>query len=531
MNLKNCQQKNDVTICKYDESFGYILTSDYSLVREIWESLSFWVPGYQFMPAYKRGFFDGKIKLMDLNTRRFPIGLAQQIYVFCRNRGIPCQVENAVLDCFTRGPAEEEIERFIDGVSVHSRGEKIYPREDQRAAIIRAISSKRCVNICPTSFGKSLAITFECLWYVAKGLRCLIVVPTKDLVDQFANDIADYATKEDGSKEKWFPNIQRIYAGNTKELKEDTEICISTWQSLAKTEEGYMNQFDVIILDECHKGSAQVLQKLMNTATAVKYRTGWTGTLSNETINELQIKGIFGPVKTITTTRELMDKGIVAQLDIVVDRITYPVEISQEVALLDYNSEMSFIEKYGPREDHIMNIIESREKTGLVLCKHIEHEKRLFEKVKERFPDRTAILIHGGHFQVNAKKYKGMEDIKPIIERDESAIIIANYQIIGTGISIKNLNWMIFAAPTKSFITTIQGIGRILRVSKLKTKATLIDVVDDFSFKKKTAIHQNYALKHFAERFNIYNEAKFDYSVQTQYLAGESLLGDGAIFG
>ena len=260
MNQNYCQQKNEgVVICKYDESFGYILTSDYSLVREIWESLSFWVPGYQFMPAYKRGFFDGKIKLMDLNTRRFPIGLAQQIYVFCRNRVIPCQIENAVLDCFTRGPAEEEIELFIDGISVYSRGERIYPREDQRAAIIRAITAKRCVNICPTSFGKSLAITFECLWYVAKGLRCLIVVPTKDLVDQFANDIADYATREDGSKEKWFPNIQRIYAGNTKELKEDTEICISTWQSLSKTEEGYMNQFDTIILDECFDGNSNVL--------------------------------------------------------------------------------------------------------------------------------------------------------------------------------------------------------------------------------------------------------------------------------
>ena len=111
---------------------------------------------------------------------------------------------------------------------------------------------------------------------------------------------------------------------------------------------------DGAVVHNCHKGSAQVLQKLMGTATSVKYRTGWTGTLSNETINELQIKGTFGPVKTITTTRELMDKGIVAQLDIVVDRITYPVEISQEVALLDYNGEMAFIEKYGPREDHIL---------------------------------------------------------------------------------------------------------------------------------------------------------------------------------
>lgn len=74
---------------------------------------------------------------------------------------------------------------------------------------------------------------------------------------------------------------------------------------------------------------------------------------------------------------------------------------------------------------------------------------------------------------------------------------------------------MMFFVPIKSFISTVQSIGRVLRVSKKKTKALLIDIVDDFSYKKRTKLSQNYAVKHFGERFSIYNVNQFDYKIKT----------------
>ena len=88
----------------------------------------------------------------------------------------------------------------------------------------------------------------ECLWYLHRGMRCLIIVPTKDLVDQFYNDIKDYATNEDGELEPWYPVVQRIYSGKTKELEDNTDICISTWQSLSKIEDDKASEWPVSVV-------------------------------------------------------------------------------------------------------------------------------------------------------------------------------------------------------------------------------------------------------------------------------------------
>ena len=508
---------SEVTIAKLNESYGYIVTEDINILKKIYDALCFFVPGYRFMPSYKNGFFDGRIKLMNMVDKTFPLGLTQHIYDFCNTQKISCSILPDVVNSFVDANVREtDVEYFFEDKKFFSKGSRIYPRDDQLEATTRAIKMKRCLNICPTSFGKSISITMECLWYIHRGMRCLIVVPTKDLVDQFYNDIKDYATNERGELEPWYPNVQRIYSGKTKELADDTDICISTWQSLSKIDDDdYMNQFDVIILDECHRGQGTVIQKLMLKATEVKYRTGWTGSLSDEQISELLVKGLFGPQKTITTTKELMDKSIVADLSIQVLRLRYSEELSKDLINLDYHAQSKFIEECEPRTNLLLRIVGTQTKTGLIFYKHISHGELIFEKARRMYPERNVYLVHGGHFQLNDKKYKTFEDIKVLIEEDENAIVIANYQLASTGISIKHLYWMMFFVPIKSFISTVQSIGRVLRVSKKKTKALLIDVVDDFSVKKRTAITQNFALKHFADRFSIYNINQFDYKIKT----------------
>ena len=56
----------------------------------------------------------------------------------------------------------------------------------------------------------------------------------------------------------------------------------------------------------------------------------------------------------------------------------------------------------------------------------------------------------------------------------------------------------------------MQSIGRGLRTNDNKNSATLIDIADDFTYKAK----QNYTLRHFMERINIYNEEEFDYDIE-----------------
>ena len=69
---------------------------------------------------------------------------------------------------------------------------------------------------------------------------------------------------------------------------------------------------------------------------------------------------------------------------------------------------------------------------------------------------------------------------------------------------------MVFSSPSKSRIRVLQSIGRGLRQGTEKSTATLYDIADDFTYKSR----QNFTLRHFMERINIYNEEEFDYEIK-----------------
>lgn len=95
------------------------------------------------------------------------------------------------------------------------------------------------------------------------------------------------------------------------------------------------------------------------------------------------------------------------------------------------------------------------------------------------------------------------------IEKPEPCILVASSGTFSTGINIRNLNAIIFAAPTKSMIRVLQSIGRGLRKSDDGRATTLYDISDDFSWKSK----KNYTLNHAISRVKIYDNEKFDYTL------------------
>lgn len=96
-----------------------------------------------------------------------------------------------------------------------------------------------------------------------------------------------------------------------------------------------------------------------------------------------------------------------------------------------------------------------------------------------------------------------------VIVGGSGAIIVASYNCFSTGINIKNLHTIIFAAPSKSQVRVLQSIGRGLRKSDNGVGTVVYDVCDNFSWKKK----KNYTLNHGVERLNIYDKEGFDYKI------------------
>ena len=127
------------------------------------------------------------------------------------------------------------------------------------------------------------------------------------------------------------------------------------------------------------------------------------------------------------------------------------------------------------------------------------HGEPLFELINNSVKNnRKVFFVYGG------VDTEDRERIRKITETEENAIIVASYGTFSTGINIRNLHNVIFASPSKSRVRNLQSIGRVLRKSEKKLKATLFDIADDITFNKK----RNYTLNHLVERLKIYKEEK-----------------------
>lgn len=493
-------------------------TNDNGLCMDLHETYSFYVPGFQYSPKYKQKMWDGRIRLFTLNNRMLPTGLVPRVLRDFSNIEISPEVKSL----FCTNISDEEVDSFISGFKFYSGRKEITPRDDQKMAIRLAIQNKRQVLVGPTSFGKSLCIFIECLWHIHNHRKVVIIVPTIDLVEQFYNDITDYCTNQDGNLVSWYPSLYKISAKYSKEVPEGTNIVITTWQSvmsiIKNSDKNWLNQFNVYIQDEVHKSKGDWLQKIANSATSVYYRTGWTGSLKSSSVDSLLVESCFGPIKEITTLVKLMEQGSIAKLKIGVTFLEYPEDIKKKVIGLDYPNEIKYIENSSKRTAKICKIAGLVEGNTVILISHIAHGETIFNKLRSMYQDKNIYFIHGSHYQRNDEKYKGIEELKPIIESENTSILVCNIQVFGTGVSIKSIRSLIYASPFKSYVSTIQTIGRGLRIREDKTKFLLIDLVDDFSVKKARNSRngdnykRSYLFKHFLERYKYYMDAGLDVS-------------------
>ena len=487
---------SDLIISKKDEVYLKV-TCEKSIARELSEFFTFFVPGYQFVPAYRSRVWDGKIRLYNLQSSMLYRGLLFYIEQFCESRGYTFEYENGldVEDEYSKYHAE----KFIKELNVHARGEPIEVREHQVAAYIHAMQKRRALLVSPTASGKSLIIylIFQQL-YKYQDLRGLVIVPTTSLVEQLYSDFADY------NNDNMEPYLHRIYQGKEKETNKP--LTISTWQSLYKMPKEYFEQFDYVIGDEAHLFKAQSLTTILTSCINAKYRIGLTGTLDGTKTHKLVLEGLFGPVRQVTTTRELIDTQQVSDFEIKCLVLKHEGDLCLKFKDATYQEEIQYLISNKARNKFIKNLTVSLGKNTLVLYQMVDkHGQILYDMIKntKNIGDRKVFFVHGG------TDTSDREEIRRIMEIEQDAIVVASFGTFSTGINIRNLHNIIFASPSKSRVRNLQSIGRGLRQSEGKTKATLYDIADDMRYKK----HMNFTLKHFVERVKIYNEEKFPFKI------------------
>ena len=475
----------DLVIRKKNEVY-LTVECDPHIQHELQDQFTFDVPNAKFMPQYRSRYWDGKIRLFNIEKKEIYCGLIDKLQVFCQRYGYTFEFES---NKFYGLPYEENEMVSQEGVQDYlQRITSFKPREYQVEGVYDALRRNRRLLISPTGSGKSLMIYGVCRYHVEQSRKVLIVVPTTSLVEQMYKDFEDYGWNAQ-------QHCYKIYGGKTRIAKKD--VVISTWQSIYKMDRKWFGQFDVIIGDEAHQFKSKSLISIMSKLADAKYRYGFTGTLDGTQTHKWVLEGLFGPSYKIVNTKQLQDAGYLAKLNIKVLLLKHDPQVFET-----YEDEVQYIIGHEKRNKFIKNLAHDLKGNTLILFSRVSaHGEVLYDLINTS--ERKVFFVHGG---VDTEE---REAVRQITEQENDAIIIASFGTFSTGINIKNLHNVIFSSPSKSRIRTLQSIGRVLRKSENKLKATLYDIADDC----KKGSRSNYTLNHLMERVKYYNEEKFNYDI------------------
>lgn len=507
----------DIKISKINETFMKVEPTDRSVHEELYHYFQFKPENVVNSPKYRYGKWDGYTRLYEKRTGKMYTGLLVHVLKYAKEFGYSVQVD-PTLKTSTDIEVRDILKYVIQEIKPHSGGKPIIPHDYQAKSLIHGLKNNRSTMLAATSAGKSLILYLLTRMYQlyddVQDERILIIVPSKNLVEQMYDDFDDYSRRPG---QDWYvsDHCQKINGDYDKDL--NRQVVISTYQSLADYGKDYFSQFAVVLVDEVHRAKGNTITEIMKACIHTKYRHGLTGTLDDVEVHKLVITGLFGPVKRIVTTKEIQDSGRAATSTINIMNLKYSKDMvvdykqwmKDEKKLKGTNfkpwdSELKYLYSCSERTTMIQNLIQGLKGNTLVLFDRVEaYGRPLFEEMRDRLKDdpRTVCFIDGN---VSSDE-RGA--IKRLMEADDNVITYASYGTTSTGVSIKNIHNVVLASSSKSKVLVLQSIGRGLRLTDGKSHVNVFDIVDNIEF--------NIARGHADTRLGFYNKDQFPLKFHT----------------
>lgn len=210
---------------KTKDAVNLTIECEKSIAKELSQYFTFYVPNYQYTPAYKKKIWDGQIRLFNVYGRTLYVGLLEYLEKFALDRKYTIEIDSEnLLSAEENSISLDNFSDFIKSLDLNLK-----PHSHQLKASFHALNKKRTLLLSPTGSGKSLIIYIlvkYCLKYLGVGEQILIVVPTIGLVNQLYADFVEYSNKT------WDvdANVHKIFSGEDKQSQK--KIVVSTWQSL-----------------------------------------------------------------------------------------------------------------------------------------------------------------------------------------------------------------------------------------------------------------------------------------------------------
>jgi len=362
-------------------------------------------------------------------------------------------------------------------------------RDYQLTSVENALKFGRGIIKLGTGGGKTLTIAslLMSLYEDNPKIKILIIVPDLGLVNQTYNDFDEY-------------NVKFKFTRWTGKIKPDlTANCIIANRGILQSkfeDNDWIKYVDTLVVDECHtiKKSNKISKMVNQINTNNKF--GLTGTLPDNKPDEWNILGKLGKVIYDKDSYELRLESYLTNVDVKVINVKYndkPLYISGGN---NFKTELDFIYTNDFRNNVIGNICNKFNNNSLILVNHLAHGDALYDKLSQS--KNKQVFFVKGEVEVETR-----DEIKKIMETSSNVICIAMSSIFSTGINIKNIHMIMFASGGKSFIRTIQSIGRGLRLHKSKDKLLIIDICDQL----------RYGIRHGDKRKEIYKSEKINFTL------------------
>ena len=453
-----------------DEVFCYVTGLQPSDNEVLWKEFGIFVDGHFWMPAFKMGRWDGRVRFFEKTGKTY-LRLLDRILPYLDKWGydIVLKDERNVMP-----PPEKRLYQdwFADKGATF-KGNPIQIRPYQIEAVNSAIDWGDGFIIAGTGAGKSLMCAGLCDVYGDMGYKTITVVPSSDLVTQTA---------------EWYDLCKMdvgVYSGSEKDIYH--QHVVATWQSLQNNPH-VMHDFHTFIWDEAHGCKASVAQEIVNKhGKHIPFRFGCTGTFPKPEADQMSLYASIGGKRAEIPARWLMDNGYLAKVDI------EPVEINEtyiDEEFPDYASERAFITKSPTRMDFIADLIISKSLefgNTLVLVSNIKFGEELQKLIKD------SVFLYGGTEKDERREHYDEYDTQ------DGLIKIATFGIASTGISIDRVFCLMMIDAGKSYVKAIQSIGRGTRLAADKSYVHVVDVYSSLKWSKK----------HFRDRKKFYKEAEY----------------------
>lgn len=449
---------------------------DPGLRHRLNDELKFVIPNAKHMPSVKLGRWDGTVSFcsiggltyLNLLDRLLPLIAAAGYHLVLDDRrpphrfAFPTVNETMFADrCWPSGHPQA--------------GEPIVLRDYQVDAIRTFTNNLQSVQQIVTGAGKTiLAAALSCL--AEPYGRTIVIVPSKNLVTQTEEDYRNLGL-----------DVGVLY-GDRKEWGHRHSIC--TWQSLAslskqETIDEFVKDVVCVINDEVHTVKGKMLRELLAGPLAqVPIRWGVTGTIPKEEHEAICLLASIGPVVGELGATELQEKGVLAHCQIEVMQLQ-----DDHVEFIDYDSEHDFLVTDQTRLRRIAEMVQQWAASGntLVLVDRIETG----ESFGKMLPDATFIC---GDTKIKTRQaeYKA-------IQFSDQKITVATYGVAAVGINIPRIFNLVLLEAGKSFIRTLQSIGRGLRRAQDKDHVNIYDVCSSLRFSRS----------HISKRRAFYNEQNY----------------------